>query len=123
MCPLQSFGRVLSGLLSPGKKKTVHQEIFPEEIAAWRERNARLIDVREAFEYAAGHIPGTENIPLTDFPAGLEPDGRPVVLICASGNRSGYAAAHLAQLGFAEVANLLGGTVGWARQNRPLEGS
>lgn len=120
MCPLAAVRRAAGRFFrKPGREK-LYQEIFPAEVAAWRERNARFIDVREAAEFRSGHIPGTENMPLTTFPEGLEPDGRPIVLVCASGNRSGYAAAHLSSLGFTDVANLLGGTAAWARENRPL---
>src|SRR5699024_8253596 len=88
VCPIRGVGRILGSFFQRRRKDRLYQEIFAEEIAAWRARGARLIDVREPFEFAAGHIPGTENVPLTGFPNGLEADGRPVVLICASGNRS-----------------------------------
>jgi rhodanese-related sulfurtransferase len=58
---------------------------------------ALLIDVRTASEYAAGHIVGAINIPVDDLPSRLgEIDiGRPVVVYCASGTRSGRAAQTL----------------------------
>ncbi|NLG08358.1 MAG: rhodanese-like domain-containing protein [Deinococcales bacterium] len=117
-CPLQRVLGWVFGLFDR-KGDVMYQEIFAEELGAWRGRGARVVDVRERWEYEAGHIPGSENVPL-DALASLKLDGKPIVLVCASGNRSGYAAQLLAQRGFTEVANLLGGTAGWARQGREL---
>lgn len=97
----------------------MYQEIVAEELTGWQGRGARLIDVREVSEFVAGHIPGAENVPLGAL-GRLKPNGEPIVFICATGNRSGYAAQVLAQQGQADVANLLGGTVGWSRQGREL---
>ncbi len=98
--------------------------ITPPEVASWQERDARLIDVREAWEFKSGHIPGARNVPLSSLSSQLngklKPDGRPVVLICASGARSGRAASLLARHGFDELANLVGGTNAWARQGLPI---
>jgi phage shock protein E len=100
-----------------------YEEIRPEEVEGWRSRGARIVDVREPEEYAEGHIPGAESVPLGEVLSGSlqgEPDG-PLVLVCASGNRSGTAAQHLAGLGAREIANLEGGTLAWSRCGLPLE--
>lgn len=99
-----------------------YQDIFPEEVERWRRRGAGIVDVRERWEYERGHLPGARNVPLGELPgrAGALGEG-PIVLVCASGNRSEEAARFLSRSGFGEVANLLGGTVGWARRGRPLE--
>lgn len=98
------------------------QEIFPEEVGEWRRRGARVVDVRERDEYEEGHLPGAENVPLGDLTGREGELGKgPVVLVCASGNRSEKAARILSRDGFGEVATLLGGTFGWARRGRPLE--
>ena len=47
-----------------------------------------VVDVREPHEYAAGHIPGSVNLPLSRFDPRALPDGKPVVLICQAGGRS-----------------------------------
>lgn len=63
-----------------------------------------IIDVREKDEFLAEHIPHSINVPLTDF-ASHAPGvlrhvaGRPILLMCRSGNRARLAACSLAQLG------------------------
>ena len=61
-----------------------------------------IIDVRSSEEYNSGHIAHAINIPLNEIPHRLH-DIRslsvPIVLCCASGNRSGQAEAYLKQQG------------------------
>lgn len=73
--------------------------------------DGQLVDVREPDEFAAGSLPGAENIPLGELPDRLgELDrARPVVLLCRSGARSSRAAEFLTESGFDRVVNLAGG--------------
>lgn len=73
----------------------------------------QLVDVREPFEFATGSAPHAVNIPLGELVDRLgEIDrGRPVALLCRSGNRSRHAATQLAALGFTNLTNLAGGTL------------
>jgi NADPH-dependent 2,4-dienoyl-CoA reductase/sulfur reductase-like enzyme/rhodanese-related sulfurtransferase len=67
-----------------------------------------VVDVRTPGEFAGGAYPGALNIPLDEVPNRLAEFGakdREIVVYCASGARSGYAARILAQAGFAKVAN------------------
>lgn len=76
---------------------------------------ARLVDVRTAGEFGGGHLPGAVNIPLDQIEsrAGeLKKLGKPVVLYCASGARSGQAKRILAGAGIADVHDL-GGMSRW----------
>ncbi|MDX2008037.1 MAG: rhodanese-like domain-containing protein [Meiothermus sp.] len=79
--------------------------------------NTLLVDVREDYEYASGHLPKAVNLPLSRFAEeGRKlPKDRPILLVCASGGRSAQAAEYLLSLGFdpARVGNLEGGTFGW----------
>lgn len=75
-----------------------------------------IVDVRQPEEWAAGHIPGAVHIPLGEMPrriGELNPDAE-TVLVCRSGNRSGRAAAFLAQQGFTRVYNMQGGMLRWS---------
>lgn len=75
-----------------------------------------IVDVRQPEEWAAGHIPGALHIPLGDMPRRMGELNRDAetVLVCRSGNRSGRAAAFLAQQGFTRVYNLQGGMLRWS---------
>ena len=70
-------------------------------------RGAVVVDVRSPAEYAAGARPGSLNISLGDLAGRLKEldPSKPVIVCCASGTRSGIAAALLARNGFKEVVN------------------
>ena len=77
-------------------------------------KTLNLIDVREADEFASGHLPGAINLPLSDF---LERYGeldkdKPYYIICRSGARSAQACAFLEEEGY-DVTNVAGGTIAW----------
>ena len=82
-----------------------------------------LLDVREAHEYRAGHVPGTLHVPRAALPAFLATRGRPepVVTVCDSGYRSAYAVVEMRGLGWTEVRSLREGTTGWRERDLPLE--
>ncbi len=74
---------------------------------------AQVLDVREVAEFEDGHIPGSTNVPWHDIdaiPAGIDP-GRPLLVICASGQRAGTAASMLQRLGATDVLHVVGGGV------------
>ena len=72
------------------------------------------LDVREATEFAEGHLPGSLNIPLGSVLAGADvPQGRPVLVICRSGARAELAAAALTARGY-DTQVLEGGLLGLA---------
>lgn len=74
----------------------------------------QLIDVREPWEYDAGHIDQAMPLPLAELPTSIEQVARdrPVALICRSGARSFQATRYLAQHGF-DVHNVEGGMQEW----------
>lgn len=82
-----------------------------------------VIDVREKWEYAQGHVPGARLISLGEFARRVDEldPAQPVAVICASGSRSQSAAALLGQKGFETVYNVVGGTLGWMQDGLPLE--
>ena len=87
-----------------------------------RDEDAALVDVREASEYEAVRAEGAMLVPLSTFATRFEelPRDRPVLLICATGNRSLAAAAHLLRNGWTDVANVTGGTTAWQRAGLPV---
>ncbi|MDX1684582.1 MAG: rhodanese-like domain-containing protein [Saprospiraceae bacterium] len=67
-----------------------------------------LIDVREPFEFGMDHIKGAINYPLGDIPTKvgkLKNMDKPIILYCASGNRSGQAAEFLKAHGLLSAYN------------------
>lgn len=88
---------------------------------------AVVIDVRSPGEFAAGHVQGAINLPLSSFGeqiAKVAPDkAQPVVLCCQSGARSGAACRIMEQLGYQQVIN--GGSAGTLalQMARPIERS
>lgn len=82
-----------------------------------------VIDVREPWEYAQGHVPGARLIPLGQFAQHVDEldTAQPIALICATGGRSQSAAALLGQKGFETVYNVVGGTMAWMQHDLPLE--
>lgn len=94
--------------------KDVRLEEFQQLMA---QEGALLIDVRTEGEWDAGHIEGAAfiNFQSPDFSDRMAalPTDRPVLLYCASGNRSGKAMAILNRAGHPEIYNLLGGIRAW----------
>ncbi len=87
-----------------------------------RKEKLRLIDVREADEWAIARLPGAELIPLSEFQqratTELSPDEE-LVLYCHHGVRSGRAQGYLKAHGFNNVLNLTGGIDAWSLQVDP----
>lgn len=84
-----------------------------------------VIDVREAAELEAQHVPGMVHIPMSEFQARMDeiPEDAEIVLFCRSGNRSGMLADALNGMGeWGEVANCVGGILAWHAAGLPYEG-
>ena len=109
-------------------------EIYPWDLEQWLadERRPLLLDVREPAEYAAMHIQGSINVARglletaceygfeETIPELVEARGRPVVVICRSGNRSLLAARTLQELGYRSAYSLQTGVRGWSEYDQPL---
>ena len=101
------------------------QELDPEATRDYLAAtpDAQLVDVREDWEYAEGHLPGAQHIPLGQVPErfGELDRTRPLVVVCAAGGRSAKACQYLAGQGFSNLTNVAEGTKGWAKRGLPLE--
>lgn len=78
-------------------------------------QGAVLLDVRNRDEYAAEHIPGSVNLPLSEIRSAEDrfPDvDTPLFVYCLSGARSSKAIAALGEIGYTKLANL-GGIRAW----------
>src|SRR4051812_10806174 len=80
-----------------------------------------LIDVREPDEYAAGHVPGAVNLPMSNLADRLEelPDGQ-FDVICQVGARSARVVQALEARGY-DATNVQGGTGEWAAAGYPID--
>jgi sulfur-carrier protein adenylyltransferase/sulfurtransferase len=93
-------------------------EVDPSLVHEQMNNGATIVDVRETEEFAQGHIPGAKHVPrgyLESRIEGAVPDrSRHVILYCASGNRSAYAARTLIEdLGYEHVESMTGGITLW----------
>jgi len=94
-------------------------EILPEQLKARLDNNDELVvvDMRQKWEYQAGHIPGAINMFVQEIPARINelPTDRDIVLQCWHGNTSLGAAAYLIEQGRPahRVLSLNGGIAGW----------
>jgi molybdopterin/thiamine biosynthesis adenylyltransferase/rhodanese-related sulfurtransferase len=84
-----------------------------------------FVDVRERDEWEEGHIPGAVHVPRGNLESRIEnavPDrSSRVVVYCASGNRSAFAAKTLEELGYEDAVSLAGGFVDWKRNGFPTQ--
>jgi len=93
-------------------------EVDPAAVHEQVGNGAVIVDVREPEEWSAGHIPGAIHVPKSYFESRIEgavPDRSDhVVLYCASGNRSAWAARTLIEdLGYEHVESMTGGFTLW----------
>lgn len=106
-------------------KSRVHEVSLDNAEQAIRDADV-LVDVREADEYAAGHLAGAVHISrgLLEFkfsanPA-LESRNTKVVLYCKTSGRAALAAAALLDMGYINVQSIAGGFDAWAAAGKPV---
>ncbi len=112
-------------LLWPMLKNGGSQALTPSQATLLMNReNAVVIDVRESGEWNNGHIAGARHIPmpvLREKMIELEKfKKRPLIICCASGNRSSAAANTLRKAGFEKVFTLASGMTSWREAKLPL---
>ena len=90
-----------------------------------RKDGFRLLDVREAEEFAAGRIPGAEHlckgIIERDIETAVPDPNTEIVLYCGGGFRSALAADNLQKMGYTRVWSLAGGWREWLAAGHPTE--
>jgi len=114
-----SLASLLSRIVGGGGElPTIEHEEFVRKV---QERSCAIVDVREPHEFAAGHVPGARNLPLSRFvPADL-PKNVPVILICQAGGRSAKALGQALQAGCADIRHYAPGTGGWRNRGGAVE--
>ena len=99
------------------------REVDSGEAERLRAAGVTFVDVRETVEWEAGYIPGAVHVGRSYLEQQIEaavPDrDAPVVLYCAGGVRSAFAAQTLQQLGYREPISLVGGFQAWKSRGLP----
>jgi molybdopterin/thiamine biosynthesis adenylyltransferase/rhodanese-related sulfurtransferase len=102
--------------------KSEIREVTTAEAELMLAEGSVLLDVREADEFEQGAVPGSVFLPRGHLEAQVE--GRltdkatPVVVMCAGGVRSAFAARTLQELGYVEVVSMAGGFNRWKDEGR-----
>jgi molybdopterin/thiamine biosynthesis adenylyltransferase/rhodanese-related sulfurtransferase len=101
-------------------------EVDPAAVHQQMNNGAMIVDVRETEEFAAGHIPGAKHVPRgyleSRIEAAVPNREQHIILYCASGNRSAYAARTLIEdLGYEHVESMLGGITLWKDRGYEVE--
>ena len=114
---MASFRDLLSATKAAVREVTT-EEAEPLRVAP----GAVVLDVREADEYEQGALPGALHIPRGTLETSIEmqvPDhATPLVVYCAGGTRSAFAAKTLGELGYADVVSVIGGFNRWKDEGR-----
>lgn len=105
----------IAALMAINKKAKLVEvnETEVEEVESLVKNNEFLLDVREDYEFEAGHIKGAVNIPLHNLVAELNslPKDKNIFVYCRSGHRSLDAVGFLNSLGLDKVYNVNGGFI------------
>ncbi len=94
-------------------------EVMATEVDALVADGAALLDVREGYEWEAGHAPGAAHLPMGELSLEALPAGRPVLVVCHVGGRSAAATDALIRAGV-DAANVAGGMEAWRRAGLPV---
>jgi rhodanese-related sulfurtransferase len=101
------------------------REVSALEAKALQDEGALLIDVRETEEYSAGHAAGATHLSRGMIELKIEelaPDpATPIICYCGGGKRSALSAVSLRQMGYCNVASLVGGFRAWTTSGLPTE--
>ena len=122
--------QTIDGLLAVARSRI--ERLTPEGASSAMADGALLVDTRCGDDRRdTGTIPGSVHVPLSVLFWRLDPSSghddpalsdlaRPIVLVCAHGYSSSLAAATLLDLGFASVADVIGGFEGWSAAGLPV---
>lgn len=117
---LISGAMLVRQVVQPGGKT-----VSPQAAIAIKDREGGVfVDVREEHEVAVSHIKGSLLLPLKTLPENLAKlekyRKKPIVVICAAGQRSAAGCRILSKAGFEDVCQLEGGIQAWEKAGLPL---
>ncbi|MEO7804534.1 MAG: rhodanese-like domain-containing protein [Actinomycetota bacterium] len=122
-------GKTVMEMVAEAKDRVENLDV--EQVAKELEAGALLVDIREPQERQQASIPGSISAPRGMLEFYADPTlphhnkeliaDRRIVLHCAAGMRSALAADTLQQMGYTNVAHLVGGIQAWQESGRPTE--
>jgi rhodanese-related sulfurtransferase len=87
-------------------------------------RNAVVVDLRPAAQFAAGHLPSARNLEMSELQAKIgqiaKNKSNPVILVCQTGQQSQKASQAVSEAGYSEVHVLQGGLDAWQKAGMPV---
>ena len=96
----------------------------PQDVIRLMNQGATVLDLRQAEEFAAGHISGARHFDPAQLGNATEAlrkyKERPLIVYCDRGATAAGAARQLVRQGFKTVFNLRGGLAAWRAENLPL---
>ncbi|MCB1256310.1 MAG: molybdopterin-synthase adenylyltransferase MoeB [Microthrixaceae bacterium] len=102
--------------------KSSIREVDTAEAERLRDSGVKLLDVREADEFEQGAVPGSVFIPRGHLESQIESritdKNAPLLVMCAGGVRSAFAAKTLGELGYTDVVSIAGGFNKWKDEGR-----
>jgi rhodanese-related sulfurtransferase len=125
------ISRTIRRLMKTGRQlldetKARVKQVSVQDVFDMQQRGERitLLDVRDLPEVNLGKIPGAVHVSRGNLETKIEaliPRDAHVVIYCASGNRSAFAAETMTQMGYANVASMAGGIRAWAEAGGDVE--
>jgi rhodanese-related sulfurtransferase len=102
------------------------KQVSVQDVFDMQQRGERitLLDVRDLHEVNLGKIPGAVHVSRGNLETKIEaliPRDAHVVIYCASGNRSAFAAETMTHMGYSNVASMAGGFRAWAEAGGDVE--
>jgi sulfur-carrier protein adenylyltransferase/sulfurtransferase len=105
-------------------KKQIREVTVDDVARLLNNGGAKLIDVRESDEFAQGRLPGAVSVPRGFLELRIEQKAQreePLVVYCAGGVRSAFAAKTLQEMGYRDVSSMIGGYARWTDSGKPVE--
>ena len=129
---VQNWALVLIALVSgtmlmwPGIAASTRSGLTPDgAVQLINREKAQVVDVSETEEFAAAHIIGARNVPVSELeqrlPQVVKNKTVPLILVCANGARANRALAVAKTLGYEKAVVLGGGLRAWKEANLPVE--
>lgn len=122
-----SSGAMLLWPLVSRPFRQTHEVGAFEAVQLINRRDALVLDVRDAGDFAAGHIANAKHISESQLPERVKEiekhKARPILVCCKIGTRAPAVSATLRKQGFAEAFALRGGVAAWQQASLPLEKS